>query len=130
MPDKIKVIMDKFKADPELAKKYGEEVKKLAESKAASSDGELVCMAIKNVTGEEISIAEIERFTADKQELSEEELEKVSGGDTEIRTDDSHEHFCWHDYACFAAYRHRDEIDVLDACFHDWTCAVLLLFQP
>jgi len=95
MSDKIKNIMEKLKADPELAGKYKEELGKLKQSDAASSDVELICKAIKNVTGEDISIAEFERIQAGTQELSSDELEKVSGGGSG---------WCWSDYYCLIAY--------------------------
>ncbi len=43
MDEKIKNIFDKIKADPELSKKFQEELTKLKESKAASSEMELIC---------------------------------------------------------------------------------------
>jgi len=97
MSDKIKNIMEKLKADPELAGKYKEELGKLKQSDASSSDVEPICKAIKNVTGEDISIAEFERIQAGTQELSSDELEKVSGGEGEG--------MCWTNYYCVVVHK-------------------------
>ncbi|MCR4687962.1 MAG: hypothetical protein K5745_00255 [Saccharofermentans sp.] len=113
MSDKVKSIVDKMRSDPELSRKYGEEIKKLRASKAATSDGELVCMAIKNVTGEDVTIADLERLKADTQEISEDELEKVSGGKT---------NWCWFDYCCWDAFKHPSDTGMSDACFFDFSC--------
>lgn len=95
MDDKIKNIIDKVRSDPELSEKYEEEIKKL--SSDAPLDGALICQAIKNVTGEDISLADLERFKAARQELSEDELEKVSGGEGEG--------MCWTNYYCVVVHK-------------------------
>lgn len=71
-----------MEANPELAAKYFDAQKALADGKTVSSKAELIVKAAAEV-GYEISAEEAERAIATTQQLSEEELANVSGGANE-----------------------------------------------
>ena len=65
------------------------------------------------------SMAELERAFAQTQELNDDELNRVTGGQG-IDPDS----LCWKDYYCFAVLRHDDDGKTDRPCWSDYTCVV------
>ncbi len=63
----------------ENKEKFEAALKKIAEEKSAGSNNEAVVKAAKEI-GFDISIEELERSYAEKQEMNDDELDKVAGG--------------------------------------------------
>lgn len=105
-----------LKESKELREKYEAALKRIAESKEASCDGEVMTKAAAEV-GFTLSMAELERAMAQAQELSEEDLAQVSGGANEK------EEWVWclDIFYCFAALVHGDG-DSGAACWSDYHC--------
>ena len=114
--EEIKRFEDALNADEELCARYAEAVKRIAEAGEATCDGEVLVKAAAEL-GYDISLAELERSYAESQDLSDEELETVAGGRSQV---------CLFDYYCYTAIWH-DEHDPWGrkeqlACWSDWKC--------
>ena len=121
-------------ADSELAAKYKEALDG-AKDAGAKSDVEALCLAAA-AAGFELDPTEVEQSMADAANLSEEDLEAVTGGladfsmgaeqDEELPTDEfGHEASCvavWH---CLTAMLHTESNTKEIACWSDYSCAVL-----
>ena len=120
MNEKIKELESKLAADKEFAAKYKEALESAA-AKGAKSDSEVISGAAKAI-GFEITPEEIERSAAEAQELSDGDLEVVTGG-TEYPEDEyGHEFWCsvaWH---CYTAFRHTDSESHDITCWSDYLC--------
>ena len=97
--------------DPEKQKAYEAALKRIAEEKSAKSDCEAIQMAVKEM-GYDISIGELERAFADKQEMADDELDKVAGGGNP----------CWFVDGCYYAILHRKKVDEEQACYKEYCC--------
>ena len=86
---------------------YEAALKKIIDEKSAKSDGEAVQKAAKEL-GFDLSIEELERCVASKQEIADDELDKVAGG------------WCWFDHSCNTVTCH--DKDDLDACWSEYLC--------
>ena len=71
---------------------------RISKNKEASSDGEALVKAAAEV-GFPLTMDDLERKQAENEELSDHDLEMVSGGTTSSDT------FCWVDYSCDYIYR-------------------------
>ena len=88
-----------LKESEELQEKLLAAQKRIVENKEASSESEVLVKAAAEV-GYTLTIAEVERAIAQNQELSEEELENVSGGLFLLGDD-----WCWTDYRCIFLFK-------------------------
>ena len=75
----------------------------------------------------DVSLTDIEKLQAEKEELDPDELEHVAGGGSDNCALGS-DNWCWKDYQCLAVFRHdTDRHDTDDACAYDYNC--ILIFQ-
>ncbi len=88
---------------------YEAALKKIAEEKSAKSDGEAIQKAAKEL-GFDISMEDLERNYASKQEVEDEELDAVAGG------------WCWKSHGCHYVISHSKEIDETEDCFSEYIC--------
>lgn len=100
---------EKLKNNEESKKKYEATLKRILDEKSAKSDGEAVQKAAKEI-GFDLSKEEIERAFAAKQEMPDDELDKVAGG------------WCVFDHSCYLAACHDKEVSEKDACAWDYIC--------
>ena len=99
----------------ELAGKLEAALKGIAERKEAGSDGEAMVKAAAEL-GYTISIADLERATAENELLDLDALTQVSGGDKS--------EYCTIKYSCYAAFLHPDGEN--EACFNNYYCGLLV----
>ena len=105
---------------PELREKLEAECKRIAEAGEAKSDGEVMVRAAA-VLGYTITLEELERSAADRQELDPDELEDAAGG--ERRKDEyGHEVWCLTAWHCHAVTLHTETTDKTVACWTDYRC--------
>lgn len=76
MTENLKKANDMLKGNPELIRKFAEEMK---ESRI-QDNLEATCAAVKNVLGIELSAVDVEDLKKDSREMKPEDLEKISGG--------------------------------------------------
>ena len=100
-----------------LRRKWEETIKEIADKKIAKSDGEVLEMAAKKL-GYNIRKEELEKKTADGEEIDEDELTNVTGGG-----DDIHD-WCAADYSCYCLLKHpsEDKEKEKGPCWWDWQC--------
>ena len=113
--ENIKAFEAALKEDKELRETYEAALKRIVEKKEASSDGEVMVKAAAEV-GFTLTEAELERAMAQAQELSDEDLEQVSGGIQEGEWV-----WCLDIFYCFAAVVHGDG-DPGAACWSNYHC--------
>ena len=109
MIENLKKFENALKEDKELAAKFESEILRIAREKDAANDGEAFVKAAKAV-GFDISVADLEKATAETQELDAEEIEKGTGG------------WCWADYDCYTAFFHDTPNEEGNACWWDYDC--------
>jgi predicted ribosomally synthesized peptide with nif11-like leader len=100
----------------ELHEKYEAALKRIVENKEAANDGEALVKAAAEV-GFTVTMAELERSVAQNQELSDDDLEMVSGG----CDCNDHRGECFYDYSCTLAFKHGSTCKT-DECFYDYRC--------
>ena len=118
-----------LKNDPELAKNFKEAVKEAAQSGTCKNDIEVIALAAKSF-GYEISIGEMERSAAAKEELDPEEMKQVAGGDSECdyvwQTDHEdeygHNNWCMTAWHCQMVTLHTETESKHVRCFSDYLC--------
>ena len=86
-----------LKENNELQEKFTAAKKRITEAKEVASDSEMLVKAAAEI-GFTLTVAEVERVIAEKQELSDEDLAKVSGGEFHL------ENWCLLDYNCGTFY--------------------------
>ena len=92
--------------DPEKKKKYDEILKRIVEEKSVKNDGEAVVKAAGEL-GFDVSQEEVEHSLFEKQEVEEDELDRVAGGK-----------WCpGKNYECVLVYKHP-------GCSNNSTCTV------
>lgn len=126
-----------LKNDPELAKKFKEAMREAAQTGTCKSEGELITRVAKSF-GYGISMGELERTKAAKEELDPQELELAAGGEEnctcmwERSTDDEYGHGAW----CVTAWHcemvtlHTSTESKHAWCFYDYTCTDLFHARP
>lgn len=80
MNDTMRILENKLREDPDLKERIDTECRKLASAGEAATDGDIFIKAVKAVLDIDNSRADMDRMTAQLQELDLEELEAVSGG--------------------------------------------------
>lgn len=98
-----------MKNNEEKQKDYESALKKIAAAKDAKSNGELVSRAAKEV-GFDLTAEECDLVFAEKQEMADDELDKVAGG------------WCWTSHGCHVVISHSEEIDETEDCFNEYIC--------
>ena len=94
-----------------LRRKWEETIKEIADKKIAKSDGEVLEMAAKKL-GYNIRKEELEKKTADGEEIDEDDLKNVTGGG---------DFWCFTIRACYAVLLHEDTKEPT-ACWSDYYC--------
>ena len=87
-----------LKENKELFEKFTAAKKRITENKEASGNSEMLVKAAAEI-GFTLTMEELERAFAQNQELSDEELDQVSGGQGG---------WCWKDYGCVIVYEIDD----------------------
>ena len=77
--DNLLKFQEALKNDPEKKKKYDEIIKRIVEEKSAKNDGEAVVKAAGEL-GFDVSQEEVEHALFEKQEVEDDELDRVAGG--------------------------------------------------
>ena len=110
------IRLDKdLKADPELRKKFREAMLEANKSGTYQNDRELIIEAAKTL-GYEISVGELERSIAEKEEVDPQEMEQVAGGES----GESHCDFFWKQDL-------EDEYGHGNWCVTLWHCEVVTM---
>ena len=143
-------------AQPELKEKLEAEMRRLAEEKAVSSDGEAMAKAAEAL-GYAVTAEELERAAAEMESLDDDELEDMGGGkwdplmpdsptekqrrkcDAPIyraqratyRPEVSKDEFgkdgaCLVDYHCTMTFKHNDSKSKDVLCFKDYVCYAIV----
>ena len=86
-----------LKESKELQKAFETAKKRIVENKEADGDSEMLVKAAAEI-GFTLTVAEVERVIAETQELSDEDLAKVAGGEFHL------ENWCRLDYNCGTFY--------------------------
>ena len=121
--DEIKRLENDLGASPELRKKFTDTVGRIAAEGQAMSDGEAFEKAAAEL-GYTITAAELERLSAEMQEINPDELALASGGE-DVPEDVT---FCLFSYGCFEAWhKHVDEKGHEYLCLTAWHCATATL---
>ena len=109
MMENLKKLENALRENKELAEKFEAELKRIAREKDAANDGEAYAKAAQAV-GFDITVADLEKASAETQELDVEEMEKGAGG------------WCWADYDCYTAFHHNTPEEKGTACWKDYDC--------
>ncbi len=104
--DNIIKFEEALRNDELKRKTFEDAYKKILAEKSADLNNEAVVKAAKEI-GFDISIEELERSYAEKQEMNDEELDKVAGGS-----------YCERSYDCVTVYYHENPDNISD-CFLD-----------
>ena len=118
MKENVRKFEKTLREDEELRARFAAEFKRIAEEKIAGSDAEAYVKAAKAL-GVDLSLAEVEKASAETQELDLEEMGKAAGGWTEGS-------WCFADYACYTAWNHDSPDEEGFACFTNHNCLILL----
>ena len=111
MTENVKKFELALREDQGLAKRYEEELKRIAAEKSAESDVEVYSKAAQAL-GFDVTVSELEKAQAETQEIDPEELNRTAGG------------WCWGSYDCYTAYHHDTPDEEGTDCFKDHDCAV------
>ena len=106
--DNILKFEEALRDDPEKKKAFEEALEKIAEEKSVESESEAFVKAAKEL-GFDLTIEEIERSFAEKQEMGDDELDEVAGGK-----------WCWKDHDCMAIYHVKKECNSSGSCFTNY----------
>ena len=128
-----------LKEQPELREKLEAEIKRIAETKEAESDGEAMVKAAAAL-GYTITLEELERATADLEKLDDDELDAAGGMNpadesyreqaerrAKINGRDEYGNYtycggAWH---CYAAMMHTETVVRNVRCWTDYRCAMI-----
>lgn len=125
MTENLKKFEEAMKVSKTLAEKFQAEFVRLIREKIASSDGEAVIKAAKEV-GFEVTLADLEKAQAEAQNLDQEELDAVAGGGNEdiAPAKERFETVCALDYSCHDIFlhNHKHKQGEKEPCWHDYLC--------
>jgi hypothetical protein len=129
-------LKEALAADKDKAEKFKEALAS-DECEACGSKAEALSLAAAAV-GLEISPEEVERAMAEAQELDDEELEKIGGGDATCdkaywcgelfipgEDEKGHDNWCVAAWHCFDVFLHTEATKHDEACFADYICAII-----
>ena len=130
MSETFDQICEEIRNDPELGKKLENECMRIAEAKEAFNDADMFMKAVKNVMGKDVTMSDLEKARAEVVELSDSEMEQVTGGRREFSGRQRHlrdqlfgsDEWCWGDERCYTVYKHPDDQDKEKACLFDFLC--------
>ena len=106
--DNILKFEEALRDDPEKQKAFEEALEKIAEEKSVESESEAFVKAAKEL-GFDLTIEEIERSFAEKQEMGDDELDEVAGGK-----------WCWKDHDCMVIYHVEKQCNSSGSCFNNY----------
>ena len=111
-------------ASEALREKFNAVMKRIAEAGEAKSDGELFEKACAEL-GYQITAAELERLSAENEEISPDEMEQTAGGKTE--DSDGHDEWCLTAWHCYTVTLHTkaNKGNEKVACWSDYLCALV-----
>ena len=112
MIEDVKKLEKALKEDKELAAKYEAELKRIAKEKDAANDGEAIVKAAKAV-GFDMTVADLEKASAETQELDPEEIGNSAGG------------WCFAKHDCYTAWYHDGPDEEGTDCFANYDCYLL-----
>ena len=112
MIENVKKLERALREDRELAKKFEEELKRIAEEQSAGAKVEALAKAARTL-GFDVTVSDLEKAQAETQELDPEELDNSVGG------------WCFADYDCYTAYHHDTPNEQGTDCFKDHDCALV-----
>lgn len=121
MNENLKNLEQMLRENTGLKKRLDELCRKLAIFDEDAPDDEIFVHAVQDITGIELSTADLDQLKALKQTVDPEELESVTGGGggPNIGTDE----WCWADYACLITLKHNtDRINKNEVCLWDFLC--------
>ena len=114
--ENVKAFEAALKDNKDLQEKYEAALKRIVENKEATGDGETLAKAAAEV-GFSLTMADLERKQAENEELSDDDLEMVSGG-----ADTRYETACWSNYHC--QLNHKFDGTGTDiVCMLDYLCS-------
>ena len=120
MAGKLKELEGRLAADATLKAKFDEALEAAAKA-GAKSDPEVLSQAAAAI-GTELSPEEIEAEAAAAEQLSDNDLDLVSGGYWFTGKDsEGHDNDCLAAWHCYAALRHTEGGDTT-ACWSDYHC--------
>ena len=123
MKENVRKFEKALREDEELRARFAAEFKRIAEEKSAGSDAEAYVKAAKAL-GFEFSLSEVEKASAETQELDPEEMGKATGGvDGDGKQDDVG--WCISLYACFTIHHHDTPDREGYPCFADYDCITI-----
>jgi len=126
-PEMVRMEAD-LAASEALREKFNAAIKRIAEAGQAQSDGELFEKAAAEL-GYQVTAAELERLSAETEELSPDEMEQAAGGkeDDSGEDGDGHAAACFVAWHCFTAILHTkaNEGNENVSCWSDYRCALL-----
>ena len=88
-------------------------------SGTCASDAEVLVKAAKAL-GYDLSIAELERLEAGREELDLEEMAQTAGG--EAKDEHGREIWCVYSWHCFTVNKHTQSDSKKEACWINYTC--------
>ena len=124
--EKITKFEEALNADKSLAEKYDAALIRIKDNKEAGSVGEAMMKAASEL-GFDISAEEFERELASVEEIMDDKLDGVVGGEDEY----GHSDWCVVPWHCYTAFMHtesdgnsenRDEFELREACWADYVC--------
>ena len=98
--ENIKAFDAALKENKELLDKFNAAAKRIMENKEAESDAGLIVKAAAEI-GFTLTEAEIERQMANTQEIGDEELANVAGGNNDSNTFEVEYTWCWLNVGCY-----------------------------
>jgi hypothetical protein len=118
-------LKEALEADKEKAEKF-EQALAGDECKACGSKAEAISLAA-GAAGFEISPEELERATAEAQELDEVELKKVGGGGNAKDDEDEYGHdvWCWIGWHCYTVTLHTQTESKRASCWSNYDCVLV-----
>ena len=123
MTENVRKFEKALREDEELRARFAAEFQRIAEEKSAGSDVEAYVKAAKAL-GVDLSLAEVEKASAETQELDLEEMGKAAGGvDGDGKQDDVG--WCISLYACFTIHHHDTPDREGYPCFADYDCITI-----
>ena len=123
--ENIRAFEAALRESKELQAKFAAAQKRIVENKEASSDGEVLVKAAAEI-GFTLSMAELERATAQMQEINDEELKQVSGGFSGGDYAPDNYATCLGAYYCHYVWAHDEDGFKNRACWNDYICNIIV----
>ena len=118
MTENVRKFEKALREDEELWARFAAEFKRIAEEKSAGNDGEAYVKAAKTL-GFEFSLAEVEKASAEAQELDPEEMGKAAGGWCHGN------YWCMSSWDCYTLDHHDGPEHEGAPCLADYDCITI-----